>query len=93
GQMSAWYVFSAMGFYPLNPVSGEFVLGAPQIPSAVIPLENGKEFRMEAKNLSEENLFVEKIEWNGQYYDKKTLSYKDLMAGGTLVFYMTGKQP
>ncbi|MFA5651600.1 MAG: GH92 family glycosyl hydrolase, partial [Proteiniphilum sp.] len=65
GQMSAWYLFSALGFYPVNPVSGELVIGAPQIPKATIEVGNGKQFTMVAKNLSKENMYVEKIEWNG----------------------------
>ncbi len=91
GQMSAWYLFSAMGFYPLNPVSGEFVFGAPQLPKATIKVRNGKNFTMEAINLSKENLYVEKIELNGQPYDKKFITYDDIMNGGNLVFYMSGK--
>ncbi|MDO5665953.1 MAG: GH92 family glycosyl hydrolase [Bacteroidia bacterium] len=88
GQMSAWYMFSALGFYPMNPVSGEFVFGAPQIPSARIDVGNGKTFTMEAKNLSKENMYVEKIELNGQPYDKKFITYQDIMNGSELVFYM-----
>ncbi len=91
GQMSAWYMFSVLGFYPMNPVSGEFVFGAPQIPSARIDVGNGKTFTMEAKNLSKENLYVEKIELNGQPYDKKYITYQDIMNGGSLVFNMTNK--
>lgn len=91
GQMSAWYMFSAMGFYPMNPVSGEFVFGAPQIPMARIDVGNGKTFTMEANNLSEENLYVEKIELNGQPYDKKFITYRDIMNGSSLVFYMTNE--
>src|SRR5690554_778898 len=90
GQMSAWYLFSAMGFYPVNPVSGELVIGAPQIPKATIEVGNGKQFTMVAKNLSKENMYVEKIEWNGQPYNKKFIAYEDVMNGGTLVFHMTG---
>ncbi|WP_436415394.1 GH92 family glycosyl hydrolase [Petrimonas sp.] len=89
GQMSAWYMFSALGFYPMNPVSGEFVFGAPQVPMAKINVGNGKWFTMEAKNLSKENLYVEKIELNGQPYDKKFITYQDIMNGSSLVFYMT----
>jgi predicted alpha-1,2-mannosidase len=89
GQMSAWYVLSSLGFYPVNPVSGEFVFGAPQIPSAKINVDNGKVFSMEAKNLSESNKYVEKIELNGILYDKQTISYKDIMNGASLIFYMT----
>lgn len=89
GQMSAWYMFSTLGFYPMNPVSGEFVFGAPQIPSARINVGNGKTFTMEAKNLSKENLYVEKIELNGKPYDKKYITYQDIMNGSSLTFYMT----
>ncbi len=89
GQMSAWYMFSAMGFYPMNPVSGEFVIGAPQIEGAKINVGNGKFFTMEAKNLSENNMYVEKVELNGKDLTKKFITYKDIMSGGTLVFYMT----
>lgn len=91
GQMSAWYMFSVLGFYPMNPVSGEFVFGAPQIPAARIDVGNSKTFTMEAKNLSKENLYVEKIELNGQPYDKKYITYQDIMNGSSLVFYMTNK--
>ena len=91
GQMSAWYMFSAMGFYPMNPVSGEFVFGAPQIPAAQINVGNGKVFSMEAKNLSEKNLYVEKIELNGELYTEKFITYADIMNGSSLVFYMTDK--
>lgn len=91
GQMSAWYMFSALGFYPMNPVSGELVFGAPQIPMARIDVGNGKIFTMEAKNLSQTNMYVEKIELNGQPCDKKFITYQDVMNGGTLAFYMTDK--
>lgn len=91
GQMSAWYLFSAMGFYPVNPVGGELVLGAPQLPKVVIRLENGKNFTMEAKNLSEENMYVDRVELNGQPYTKKNISYDAIMEGSTLVFHMTNR--
>lgn len=89
GQMSAWYMFSAMGFYPMNPVNGEFVLGAPQIEGAKISVGNGKWFTMEAKNLSEKNMYVEKVELNGEEYTERYITYKDIMSGSSLVFYMT----
>ena len=90
GQMSAWYIFSALGFYPLNPVSGQYVLGAPQIPSATITLPNGKVFSMRAEGLSKENLYVESATFNGKPLDK-TISYSDLSAGGELVFKMKAR--
>lgn len=89
GQMSAWYLFSAMGFYPMNPVSSELVFGAPQLPKVTLHLADGKTFAMEARNLSAENMYVDKIEWNGQPYDQKFITYADIMGGGTLTFYMT----
>ncbi|MDD4777180.1 MAG: GH92 family glycosyl hydrolase [Fermentimonas sp.] len=91
GQMSAWYMFSAMGFYPVNPVSGELVFGAPQLPKTTINLGNDKTFTTEAVNLSEENIYIEKIELNGLPYSEKFITYDDIMKGGTLTFYMTSK--
>ena len=91
GQMSAWYLFSAMGFYPVNPVGGELVLGAPQLPKVTIDVCNGKKFTMEAKNLSAENLYVERIELNGRPYDRKSISHEAITEGATLVFYLTDK--
>lgn len=89
GQMSAWYLFSAMGFYPMNPVSGEMVFGAPQLPNVTLETGYGKQFTMEAIDLSEENMYVEKIELNGQPYDKQYITYDDILNGSSLVFYMT----
>lgn len=89
GQMSAWYILSSLGFYPVDPVSGQFVIGAPQVPFAKINTGNGKFFTMEAKNLSVENQYVEKIELNGQPYQKQYIDYKDIMGGAKLTFYMS----
>jgi predicted alpha-1,2-mannosidase len=91
GQMSAWYVFSAMGFYPVNPVGGEYVLGAPQIPKIELKLPDGKTFVIEASNLSKENRYVESIELNGQIYTGTSISHNDIMNGGRLVFTMCDK--
>ena len=91
GQMSAWYMFSAMGFYPMNPVGGELVFGAPQFPKTTINLENGKTFTTEAVNLSEENMYVGKVELNGAPYSGKFITYDDIIKGGTLTFYMTSE--
>jgi predicted alpha-1,2-mannosidase len=89
GQMSAWYIFSAMGFYPVNPVGGEYVLGAPQIPKVELKLPEGKIFVIEAPNLSKENKYVQSVELNGQIYTGKSILHKDIMNGGRLVFTMT----
>jgi putative alpha-1,2-mannosidase len=85
-------MFSAMGFYPVNPVSGELVFGAPQLPKTTLNLDNGKTFTIEAINLSEENMYIEKIELNGSIYTEKFITYDDIMNGGELTFYMTSNQ-
>ncbi len=89
GQMSAWYMFSAMGFYPMNPVGGEFVFGAPQFPKITINLPEGRTFIIEALNISDKNMYVDKIELNGQPYTQKFITYNEIMNGGTLTFHMT----
>ncbi|MBR2939978.1 MAG: glycoside hydrolase family 92 protein, partial [Kiritimatiellae bacterium] len=88
GQMSAWYVFSALGFYPFNPCGGTYVLGAPQIPKATIELAGGKTLTVVANNLSVENKYVKSVTFNGKPLDK-TIEHADLMSGGELVFEMT----
>ena len=88
GQMSAWYIFSAMGFYPVNPVGGVYVLGAPQVPEVSIALPNGKTFTVTAVELSKKNKYVQKISLNGKPYDKTSINHQDIMNGGNLVFVM-----
>lgn len=92
GQMSAWYMFSAMGFYPVNPVSGEYVFGAPQLPEFVLHLADGKTFTIKAEGLSEANKYVKSITLNGEPYTKKFISHADIVKGGTLVYQMTDKK-
>lgn len=88
GQMSAWYMLSAMGFYPVDPVSGNFVFGAPQMPKIVLHLADGKTFTVIAENLSKEHKYVDSITLNGEPYTKNYISYDDIMKGGTLVYKM-----
>ena len=92
GQMSAWYMLSAMGFYPVNPVSGEYVFGAPQMPKITVHLQNGKTFTVVADGLSERNKYVDYITLNGKRYGKLSISHSDIMRGGTLVFKMTDRK-
>lgn len=92
GQMSAWYMFSAMGFYPVNPVSGEYVFGAPQLPEFVLHLADGKTFTIKAEGLSEANKYVKSITLNGKPYTKNFISHADIVKGGTLVYQMTDKK-
>lgn len=88
GQMSAWYMFSAMGFYPVNPVSGQYVFGAPQLPEITLHLANGKTFTVKAENLSKEHKYVDSITLNGKPYTKNYISHQDIINGGTLVYKM-----
>lgn len=92
GQMSAWYIFSAMGFYPVNPVSGEYVFGAPQLPEFVLHLADGKTFTIKAEGLSEANKYVKSITLNGEPYTKNFILHADIVKGGTLVYQMTDKK-
>ncbi len=88
GQMSSWYVFAVAGFYPVNPCGGEFVLGAPQVPSLTIHLEDGKTFEVKALNLSDTNKYVQAVSLNGRPLNRKYITYDEIMRGGTLEFVM-----
>lgn len=92
GQMSAWYLFSALGFYPFAPGSDRYELGSPLVKEAVLNLENGKSFRISAINQSPQNVFVSKAELNGRKLDRSYITHKEITDGGELVFYMTGQQ-
>ena len=91
GQMSAWYLFSAMGFYPVNPAGGEYILGAPQIAKVVLTLPDNKTFLIEAKGLSKENKYVKSVTLNGEAVEGLFIHHNDIMKGGTLVFTMTNQ--
>ena len=92
GQMSAWYVFSAMGFYPVNPVSGEYEIGTPLFPEMRLNLSNGKTFTVLAPNVSRENIYIQSVTVNGQPYDKSYITHQQIMDGATVEFVM-GNQP
>ena len=94
GQMSAWYLFSAMGFYPFNPCGGEYVIGAPQVPKAQVKVKGEGEqrmFRVVAKGLSKENKYVKSVSLNGKPIIDRKIRHSDIMNGGELVFEMTAK--
>ncbi len=82
GQTSAWYVFSSLGFYPVCPGSGQYVLGAPLFSEVELTLENGKKISFKAPKNSNENIYVDKVMWNGKAYDKNYILHSDLMQGG-----------
>ena len=92
GQMSAWYVFSAMGFYPVNPVSGEYEIGTPLFPEMRLNLGNGKTFTVLAPNVSRENIYIQSVKVNGQPYDKSYITHQQIVDGATVEFVM-GNQP
>jgi predicted alpha-1,2-mannosidase len=90
GQMSAWYIFSSLGFYPVAPGSDRYYLGSPLVEDAKITLENGNTFSVSAINQSPGNVYVKKVELNGQKLDHLYITHQEIMDGGSLVFYMTG---
>ena len=92
GQMSAWYIFSALGFYPVAPGDLSYAIGAPQIPQAKLNLSDGKTFIMLAENLTEENKYIQSAWLNGKSLDRSYLTHEDIMTGGTLKFVM-GAEP
>lgn len=92
GQMSAWYIFSALGFYPVCPGSDYYVIGSPALSRAVLHLSNGKTFTVTANNLSAQNVYVQSVGLNGKAWASPFLPYGALKNGGTLEFTM-GPQP
>jgi len=91
GQMSAWYIFTALGFYPVAPGSEDYSLGSPAVNRAELHLENGKIFTIETENQSDKNVYVKKVTLNGQPLTGHTLTHEQIMSGGKLVFYMSAK--
>ncbi|MDL2224424.1 GH92 family glycosyl hydrolase, partial [Bacteroidales bacterium OttesenSCG-928-M06] len=88
GQMSAWYILSALGFYQVEPAGGKYIFGSPIINEAEINVGNGKTFRIRAKNNSAENIYIQSATLNGKPYDKHFIDFKDIISGGTLEFEM-----
>ena len=92
GQMSAWYIFSSLGFYPVTPGSNQYIIGSPLFDKATINLENGKSFTVEAIDNSSENKYIKSAILNGENYEFSFINHKDIINGGSLVFEMTDKQ-
>jgi len=92
GQMSAWYIFSTMGFYPVSPSGGIYVFGSPLFKKTVLQLAEGKTFTVETENNSEENIYIQSVSLNGKPYSKSYIKYEDVVAGGVLKFIM-GSEP
>lgn len=89
GQLSAWYLFSALGFYPVDPVSGEYVFGSPLVERAVIALENGRQLVINTENQAADHPYVQQILWNGQPLSAISISHQQLAGGGELTFIMS----
>ncbi|BDD12710.1 alpha-1 2-mannosidase (plasmid) [Fulvitalea axinellae] len=91
GQMSAWYAFSAMGFYPANPTGGIYAIGTPIFEKSEIKVAGDKTFTVKAENLSDKNYYIQSATLNGKSYDKAYITHSDITAGGELVFVMGDK--
>ncbi len=91
GQMSAWAVFSCMGFYPATPASGYYVLGVPRFERTKLTFENGKQFEVVAKNLNEQNCYVKSVKLNGKPLERSYITFEEVFNGGTLEFTMTNE--
>lgn len=92
GQMSAWYIFNVMGFYPVNPAGGRYDFGSPKAARVSIRLENGKTFTVQTKKLTAENIYIQSVKLNGKLYRRNFLYHDDILKGGILEFEM-GPQP
>jgi putative alpha-1,2-mannosidase len=89
--MSAWYLFSALGFYPVAPGSGQYELGSPAIKTAFIRLENGRTLSIEARNQSEKSVYVKSVTLNGKRLDRRYITNPEIMNGGRMVFEMSDR--
>ena len=92
GQMSAWYILSALGFYQVEPAGGKYVLGSPLFAEAKVDVGGGKTFCIKAKDANDQNIYIQSARLNGKPYTRSYLMYEDIMQGGTLELQM-GAQP
>jgi predicted alpha-1,2-mannosidase len=91
GQMSAWYIFSALGFYPMSPGSVNYELGSPLVVNATLNLENGNTFKVLTINQGESNVYVDKIKLNGNLLNRTYITHEEITNGGQLEFFMSKK--
>ncbi len=91
GQMSSWYIFSAMGFYPVTPGSVDYILGTPLFKKITINLENGNTFTIKAPNVSNKNIYIQSAKLNGKNYKKSFITHNQIMKGSTLEFDMSNE--
>lgn len=91
GAMSSWYIFSSLGFYPVNPANGMYVLGSPLFSKASISLKDGKKFTVQTVNNSADNIYIQSVKLNGKAYTKSYILHSDLVKGGTMEITMGNK--
>jgi predicted alpha-1,2-mannosidase len=91
GQMSAWFIFSSLGFYPVTPGSDHYIIGSPAIQNARLNLENGKTFEIDVKDQSDQNVYIQKIELNGKVLTRNYITHTEIMDGGQIKFHMGAK--
>ncbi len=91
GQMSAWFLLSSLGFYPVAPASDQYQLGSPAIKTAILKLENGKTLTIEANNQTDKNIYVQKVLVNGKQINRNYITHREIMNGGKLTFFMSDK--
>jgi predicted alpha-1,2-mannosidase len=91
GQMSAWYLLSAMGFYSVDPVSTKYILGTPLFEKVTLNLADGKKLVVEAKRQTPESIYVDSVQWNGQPHPRSWFSHADIAQGGQFTFHLQAK--
>jgi putative alpha-1,2-mannosidase len=89
--MSAWYIFSALGFYPVAPGSNEYVIGSPCVSEVIINLKNGRKFKIISRNFYEENIYINEVGLNGKNIGRSFITYEEIINGGELRFLIWGK--
>lgn len=87
GQTSAWYIFTALGFYPVCPGTGEYVIGSPMFKEAVLELEEGKNFSIKTENYSCNNIYIHSAKLNGKSFNKAFITHEQIVKGGEITFY------
>jgi putative alpha-1,2-mannosidase len=88
GQMSAWYIWTSLGLYPMNPASGEYVIGFPLLDAATLQLPNGKKLRIQTKGRRTKNAYVKEAYWNGKKVNQYYITHAQLMQGGELLYIL-----
>jgi predicted alpha-1,2-mannosidase len=91
GQMSAWYIFSSLGFYPVCPGSGQYSIGSPSVSEAIIQLGGGKKLIIKANNLSAKNIYISSVKLNGKVINTSFINNSDIRDGGELIFEMSNR--